>query len=86
MQGGVMQQFSDAKWSYVTGNVTDRGATRLGSLAREPRLGDLVAARVVSLNAHDSLENIKGRHVRLYPGDVLVGAFATCPPGPRPTC
>jgi hypothetical protein len=70
-----MQQFSDAKWSYVTGNVTDRGATRLGSLAREPRLGDLVAARVVSLNAHDSLENIKGRHVRLYPGDVLVGAF-----------
>jgi hypothetical protein len=73
MQGGVMQQFPDAKWSYVTGNVTDRGATRLGSLAREPRLGDLVAARVVSLNAHDSLENIKGRHVRLYPGGCAGG-------------
>jgi hypothetical protein len=69
-----MQEFSDAKWSYVTRGVTDRGATRLGGLAREPRLGDLVAARVVRVSAHDSLENIHGRRVRLYPGDVVVGA------------
>jgi hypothetical protein len=70
-----MQQFSDAKWSFVTRGVIDREATRLGSLTREPRLGDLVAARVVSLNAHDSLENAHGRRVRLYPGDVVVGAY-----------
>ena len=70
-----MQQLSDAKWSYVTRGVTDRGAVGLGDLDREPRLGDLVVARVVSVNAHDSLENAHGRRVRLYPGDVVVGAF-----------
>lgn len=70
-----MQQFSDAKWSYVTRGVADRGAVRLGGVAREPRLGDLVVARVVSVGAHDHLENVHGRRVRLYPGDVVVGAL-----------
>jgi hypothetical protein len=70
-----MQQFSDAKWSYVTRGVTDRGAARLGVVDREPRLGDLVVARVVSVGAHDHLENVHGRRVRMYPGDVLVGAL-----------
>jgi hypothetical protein len=70
-----MQQFSDAKWSYVTRGVTDRGAARLGSVDREPRLGDLVVVRVVSVGAHDHLENVHGRRVRLYPGDVVVGAL-----------
>src|SRR3954449_9270329 len=70
-----MQQLSDAKWSYVTRGVTDRGAVGLGELDRDPRLGDLVVARVVRVNAHDSLENAHGRRVRLYPGDVVVGAF-----------
>ena len=70
-----MQQFSDAKWSYVTRGVTDRGAVWLGGVAGEPRLGDLVVARVVSVGAHDHLENVHGRRVRLYPGDVVVGAL-----------
>jgi hypothetical protein len=71
----MMQQFADAKWSYVTRGVTDRGAARLGGVDREPRLGDLVVARVVSVGAHDHLENVHGRRVRLYPGDVVVGAL-----------
>jgi hypothetical protein len=70
-----MQQFSDAKWSYVTRGVTDRGAAWLGGVVGEPRLGDLVVARVVSVGAHDHLENVHGRRVRLYPGDVVVGAL-----------
>jgi hypothetical protein len=70
-----MQQLSDAKWSYVTRGVADRGATWLGGVDREPRLGDLVVARVVSVGAHDHLENVHGRRVRLYPGDVVVGAL-----------
>jgi hypothetical protein len=70
-----MQQFSDAKWSYVTRGVADRGAVWLGGVDREPRLGDLVVARVVSVGAHDHLENVHGRRVRLYPGDVVVGAL-----------
>lgn len=69
-----MHQFSDARWSYVTRSVTDRGAARLGSFDREPQLGDLVAARVVDVGAHGSLENVHGRRVHLYPGDVVVGA------------
>ncbi|WP_297654976.1 DUF1611 domain-containing protein [Pseudonocardia sp.] len=73
--GLVMQQFLDAKWSYVTRGVVDRGAAGLGSLDREPRLGDLVAARVLDVQAHDHLENTNGRQVRLYSGDVVVGAF-----------
>jgi hypothetical protein len=70
-----MQRFLDAKWSYVTRRVVDRGAVGLLSLDREPRLGDLVVARVVVVGAHDHLENTHGRRVRLYPGDVVVGAF-----------
>jgi hypothetical protein len=70
-----MQQFSDAKWSYVTRGLVDRGTVCLASLDREPRLGDLVAARVVEVRAHDHIEDTNGRQVRLYPGDVVAGAF-----------
>ena len=70
-----MQQILDAKWSYVTRGVADRGAVGLGSLDREPRLGDLVVARLVGVGAHDHLENTHGRRVRLYPGDVVAGAL-----------
>jgi hypothetical protein len=70
-----MQTLSGAKRSYVNRGMSDRGAVGLGGLDREPRLGDLVVARVVSVNAHDGLENVHGRRVRLYPGDVVVGAF-----------
>jgi hypothetical protein len=70
-----MQEFSDAKWSYVTRGVVDRSVARVGGVVREPRLGDLVAARVVSVGAHDHLETVHGRRARLYPGDVVVGAF-----------
>jgi hypothetical protein len=70
-----MHQSLNAKWSYVTRGVVDRGAVGLRSLDREPRLGDLVAATVVDVRAHDHLEDTNGRQVRLYPGDVVVGAF-----------
>jgi hypothetical protein len=69
-----MQTLSGAKWSYVTRGVSDRGAVGR-DLDREPRLGDLVVAKVVRVNAHDSSENVHGRRVRLYPGDLVVGAF-----------
>jgi hypothetical protein len=74
-EGAVMQQLFDAKWSYVTRRVVDRGAVGLRSLDREPRLGDLVLARVVCVGAHDHVENTHGRAVQLYPGDVVAGAF-----------
>src|SRR5215218_2865145 len=74
-EGVVMQQLLDAKWSYVTRRVVDREAVGLRSLDREPRLGDLVLARVVCVGAHDHVENTHGGAVKLYPGDVVAGAF-----------
>ncbi len=70
-----MQKFSDIKWSYVTRRVVDHEAVGLRSLDREPRLGDLVLARVMEVGAHDHVENTHGRRTRLYPGDVVAGAF-----------
>lgn len=66
---------SAAKWSYVTRRVADRGGSRAGDAVRHPRLGDLVAARVSSVGAHQFLEDVHGRRVRLYPGDVVVGVY-----------
>jgi hypothetical protein len=40
-----------------------------------PALGDLVVARVVSVGAHDGLEDVHGRRVRLHAGDLIVGAY-----------
>jgi hypothetical protein len=70
-----MHQLRDVKWSYVTRRLAERSVVGLGALGREARLGDLVAARVVEVRAHDHLEDTNGRQVRLYPGDVVVGAF-----------
>lgn len=69
-----MQGLSAAKWSYVTRGVTDRGRTRLGGFAAQPRLGDLVVSSVKHVGEHESLENSHGRRARLYPGDIVVGA------------
>jgi hypothetical protein len=70
-----MQKLSDAKWSYVTRRIIDRERMRLGGFIRQPRLGDLVVSSVASVGAHDSLENVHGRRARLYPGDIVIGAY-----------
>jgi hypothetical protein len=70
-----MLKLSDAKWSYVTRRIIDRERMRLGGFVREPQLGDLVICSVTSVGAHDSLENAHGRRARLYPGDIVVGAY-----------
>jgi hypothetical protein len=68
-----MQTLSAAKWGYVTRRVGV--GTRLGGVVARPRLGDFVVASVVSLGAHDHLESPAGRRMRLYPGDLVVGAW-----------
>ena len=40
-----------------------------------PRLGDFVVAKVAKLGAHEYLENPLGRRMRMYPGDLVVGAW-----------
>lgn len=70
-----MHGLAQAKWSYVTRRVADRGAVMQGGFLREPRAGDLVVVRVVGLSAHESVEDVHGRGVRLYPGDLVIGAL-----------
>lgn len=64
-----------AKWSYVTRRIHDQLDFRLGPAVARPRLGDLVVAKVVSLGNHKCLEDVHGRRRRLYPGDLIVGAY-----------
>jgi hypothetical protein len=71
----------------------DSSGTTLTAPRRRPVQSDLVVARVVALGQHRALEDRHGRRVRLYPGDLVVGAvgnrYATdfyegyVPTGPR---
>jgi hypothetical protein len=69
-----MRDLSQAKFSFVTRGVAGR-ALSLTTVRRKPTQGDLVVARVVSLGQHGALEDQHGRRVRLYAGDLLVGAY-----------
>jgi hypothetical protein len=71
----MMQGLSTAKWGYVTRRLIDHDETQVSGVIRAPRLGDFVLARVVRLGAHDHVENVHGRRVLLYPGDLVVGAY-----------
>lgn len=69
-----MRDLSGAKFSFVSRGVGSRALT-VTNLRRQPAQGDLVVARVVSLGQHHALEDQHGRRVRLYVGDLVVGAF-----------
>lgn len=66
---------SNAKWSYVTRRVPHQQNYRLSPAAGTPRLGDLVVTKVTSIGNHKHLEDTHGRRRRLYPGDLIVGAY-----------
>jgi hypothetical protein len=70
-----MQRLSAAKWGYVTRRVPAPSDALLGGVASVPRLGDFVVAKVTKLGAHEHLENPRGRRMRMYPGDLVVGAW-----------
>ncbi|HZS21351.1 MAG TPA: DUF1611 domain-containing protein [Pseudonocardiaceae bacterium] len=70
-----MRELSMAKWGYLTRRVSNLAEASLGPMVREPRLGDLVVSTVTAVGVHDHLENPVGRRVRLYSGDLVVGAY-----------
>ncbi|GAA5175789.1 DUF1611 domain-containing protein [Pseudonocardia eucalypti] len=72
-----MQRLSGAKWGYVTRRMDagERDNFLIGGVTQEPRLGDFVVATVAKLGEHEALEDPHGRRARLYPGDMLVGAY-----------
>jgi hypothetical protein len=65
------------KWTYVTRIMpADAASTAtIGPHGGPARAGDLIVARVERLGTHDHTEDRHGRRVRLYPGDLLVGAY-----------
>jgi len=63
------------KWSYVTRTMPYELATTVAPVARDPRSGDLVVCRVTRVGVHDHAEDRVGRRMRLFPGDLLVGAY-----------
>jgi hypothetical protein len=69
-----MQDLSRAKFSFVTRGLGSR-AVSITHTRQRPTDGELVVARVDSLGQHDSLEDPYGRRVRLYAGDLVVGAY-----------
>jgi hypothetical protein len=71
----AVREISAAKWGYVTRLVGDRAELTMGDVLPPPKLGDFVFAKVASLGAHEFLEDVHGRRMRMYPGDVVVGAW-----------
>lgn len=69
-----MRDLSAAKWGHVTRRVTEQGRYRLGDTAVPARLGDLIVAEVSAVGGREQLEDAHGRVVRLYQGDLVVGA------------
>lgn len=63
------------KWTYVTRTVPRGVEATVGEWQRPPRIGDLVAVRVMELGVHRHAESRGGRRMRLHTGDELVGAF-----------
>jgi hypothetical protein len=65
------------KWTYVTRTMPAdaSAATTIGPHDGPARAGDLIAAKVEHLGTHDHVEDPFGRRVRLYPGDLVIGAY-----------
>jgi hypothetical protein len=71
----AVREISAAKWGYVTRRIVERAEVTLGDTATQARLGDFVFAEVAHLGEHEFLEDVHGRRVRLYPGDIVIGAY-----------
>jgi hypothetical protein len=65
------------KWTYVTRPMPAPacGAAAIGPHDGPARAGDLIVAKVEHLGTHDHVEDPHGRRVRLYPGDLVIGAY-----------
>jgi hypothetical protein len=70
-----LQEMAAAKWGYVTRLVNDPASLRLGSGVRSPLLGDFIVARVAAIGEHECLEDVHGRRMKMFPGDLIVGAY-----------
>ncbi|MEE4279170.1 MAG: hypothetical protein V2I82_11945 [Halieaceae bacterium] len=63
-------------WSFVTRRVDRARPAMLLGGDLQPRVGDLVLARVEQLGHHGNLQLVDGRRRRLFPGDLVIVAYA----------
>lgn len=72
-----MTQFDSrlVKFGFTTHAIPERAMARIAPFTHKPRAGDIVAAEVVSIGKHTTLENRQGIVQHIFPGDRFVGAF-----------
>lgn len=63
------------RWTTAVSCVPKKAVSRFLQ-PRAPKLGDLGLVRVTSLGAHQVVENASGSRLAIFPGSVLVVAFA----------
>jgi hypothetical protein len=65
------------KWTYVTRTMPAAAAAAItiGPHDGCAHAGDLIVAKVEHIGTHDHVEDPHGRRVRLYPGDLVYGAY-----------
>jgi hypothetical protein len=65
-----------SNWSFTTRRVDRAQAKTLISGDLQPRVGDLVLARIDCLGHHGNLQLVDGRRRRLFIGDLVIAAYA----------
>jgi hypothetical protein len=63
------------KRAFVTHIVPDRALCGYRQAKNAPQIGDLLAAEVVELGKHTSIEAVSGVNLNLFPGDRIIAAF-----------
>jgi hypothetical protein len=63
------------KFGFTTHAIPEQAMAKIAPCTHKPRAGDIVAAEVVSLGKHNTLEDCQGVVQHIFPGDWLVGAF-----------
>lgn len=65
------------KWTYVTRTMPPAAAAActIGPHDGPAGAGEFIVAKVERLGTHGHVENPQGRRVRLYPGDLVIGAY-----------
>ncbi len=63
------------KHGFATHAVPTSAIVGITAPSRPPRAGDLVAAEVVSVGKHTTIEHRSGVTFSLFPGDHIIGAF-----------
>ena len=62
------------RWTTCASSVSPKKVDTFAKF-RTPQMGDLVLAQVVSVGAHNVLEEASGSRLSIFPGSVFVGAF-----------